>query len=91
MRAKTLERMRAAVLRGDYYLTFHAEEELAEDGLTVYDVESIILSGEIVVCQRDNTGLKYVIIGTTTANDTATVVAKFVGDVVIVTVFLGMP
>lgn len=34
-------------------MTIHAEEEMDNDGLTVFDVESVILTGEIIERQRD--------------------------------------
>ena len=64
---------------------------MAADALSVYDVEAVALSGVIVARQRDKTGYKYVIVGQTTADEAATIVAKIVGTVVIITVFLGMP
>jgi hypothetical protein len=37
--------MREKVRKRLYLMTLHAEEEMDNDGLTVYDVESIILTG----------------------------------------------
>ncbi len=34
-------------------MTIHAEEEMDNDGLTVFDVESVILTGELIERQRD--------------------------------------
>jgi uncharacterized DUF497 family protein len=34
--------------------TLHAEEEMDEDGLTIFDVESVLLTGEIIEQQRDH-------------------------------------
>jgi uncharacterized DUF497 family protein len=34
-------------------MTVHAEEEMDNDGLTIFDVESVILTGEIIEQQRD--------------------------------------
>jgi hypothetical protein len=34
-------------------MTIHAEEEMDNDGLTIFDVESVILTGEIIERQRD--------------------------------------
>lgn len=91
MYERVLARIRSSILSGDYFLTFHAEEEMGKDRLTVYDVEAVALSGRIVSRQRDKTGYKYVLIGQTTALEPATIVAKLVGPVVIITVFLGTP
>lgn len=38
---------------GFYLTTTHAEEEMDYDGLTIYDVESVILTGGIIERQRD--------------------------------------
>jgi ribosomal protein L27 len=35
-------------------MTTHAEDELENDGLSIFDVENAILSGEIIERQRDN-------------------------------------
>lgn len=34
-------------------MTLHAEDEMNADGLTIYDVESVILTGQISERQRD--------------------------------------
>lgn len=49
----------------NYVLTLHAEEEMENDHLTVFDVENCILTGEIIERQKDkNTGeWKYVVRG----------------------------
>ena len=50
---KILKRMREKVLRRLYVMTLHAEEEMNDDGLTIYDVERGILTGEILERQKD--------------------------------------
>jgi hypothetical protein len=45
--------MREKVRRRLYVMTTHAEEEMDNDGLTIFDVESVILTGEIIERQRD--------------------------------------
>ena len=45
--------MREKVRKRLYLMTLHAEEEMDNDGLTVYDVESIILTGQVIERQRD--------------------------------------
>lgn len=84
-----LSRIRSAVLRGNYYFTLHAEEEMEIDDLTPYDVETIVLSGNIVRRQKDRFEYKYVIEGRTTAQDVATIVAKIANGAVVITVFMG--
>ena len=47
----------------DYVMTIHADEEMDDDGLSILDVEQVILTGQIVERQRvRNTGeWKYLI------------------------------
>ncbi|HYN87583.1 MAG TPA: DUF4258 domain-containing protein [Ardenticatenaceae bacterium] len=59
-----LDRIRELVLAGDYDLTRHAVDEMAEDALTVSDVEHAILTGEVTKAQpNDPRGPKYIIVG----------------------------
>ncbi|MFH0939110.1 MAG: DUF4258 domain-containing protein [Planctomycetota bacterium] len=62
------------------------------DGLTIYDVESGIFTGEIVERQRDRSTAewKYRITGETIENDKIEVVAKksLTGKLVIITVYV---
>jgi hypothetical protein len=78
----------AASIRG----SSHAAEELEDDKLDILDLESIVLTGEIIERQTDHrTGeTKYVIRGITLANSAGCVVAKFdsAGRAVIITVYL---
>jgi hypothetical protein len=46
--------MRTKVRRREYLMTHHARKEMNDDGLTVYDVESGILTGSIIEHQRDS-------------------------------------
>ena len=41
------EQIRALVRNGLYYLTEHADDEAAADGLDIYDVEEALLTGKI--------------------------------------------
>ena len=86
---RVLTRIQELTLRGQIFLTTHAEEEMAADDLTIYDVEAIILSGRITRRQRNTFEYKYVVLGQTTAEEEATVVCKVVDEVVVITVFLG--
>jgi hypothetical protein len=73
-------------------MTLHAEEEMDEDGLSIFDVESTLLSGKLVERQTDRRSgeRKYVVHGRT-ADDArgVTVVLKFglAGLFIIVTVY----
>jgi len=50
---RVLRAMRDCVRVGRYVMTTHADEEMTADGLTVFDVEHVLLSGRIVERQRD--------------------------------------
>lgn len=45
---RILRQMREKIRLHQYAMTLHAEEEMSEDGFTVFDVERAILTGEIV-------------------------------------------
>lgn len=45
---RILKRMRELVRIRQYVMTVHADDEMDSDGLTIYDVESIVLTGQIV-------------------------------------------
>ena len=85
--------MRDRVRKRLYLMTLHAEEEMDNDGLTVYDVESIVLTGQVIERQRDRkTGQrKYLIRGETVeGTQTAVVVSRWgpTDKLVILTVYL---
>ena len=88
---RVLNQMREAVRTGDYVMTLHAEEEMDDDGLTVFDVESAILTGRIAERQRERAqrGLKYLVRGQTLGGDGLCVVARMgmTRELVIITVF----
>ena len=65
MYPRILRQIRALVRRGEYVLSVHAENEMADDGLTDQDLEAAILNGRIVRRERDRIGRpKYVVEGT---------------------------
>jgi hypothetical protein len=43
----TIQRIRQKVIRKDYYLSWHAEEEMLNDYLAHNDIENAILKGRI--------------------------------------------
>jgi hypothetical protein len=83
--------MREKVRTRQYVVTLHAEEEMYDEELTIFDVESAILTGEIIERQKDyDTGeWKYPIKGQTLVNDQIVVVAKLspTNKLVIITVY----
>jgi hypothetical protein len=48
-----LKQAREKVRGRQYLMTTHAEEEMDEDGLTIFDVEEGILTGRVIARQRD--------------------------------------
>ncbi len=81
------ERLRAR----QYVMTLHAEEEMNDDDLSIFDIENSILTGRIVERQKDHdTGeWKCLIQGRTLADAEIVVVAKLslTGTMVIITVY----
>lgn len=88
---RVLKRMRERVRGRQYVMTLHAEDEMEADGLTIYDVESVILTGQIVEGQRDYASAerKYVVSGMALSDEAVSVVAKFgpTSNLVFITVF----
>jgi hypothetical protein len=88
----TIQRLRDFVRNLDYSISAHATDELEDDGLTVYDLEEIFHSGEIVERQRDRaTGeAKFVIRDDTAAGKQAECVIKIgpSGRLHVITVYL---
>jgi len=75
-----------------YVMTLHAEEEMNEDGFSIFDVEHCLLTGQIEKRQKDNHWgeWKYRINGKSTGEENMEVVVKFgtSGKLVIITVYL---
>jgi hypothetical protein len=73
-------------------MTLHAEEEMSDDGLGVYDVEAAILSGAILERQKNGATLewKYRIRGPTLDGSEVEVIAKLsaTDTLVVITVFV---
>ena len=63
-----------------------------DEGLSIFDLESVVLTGEIVEQQRDRRTReqKYVIRGRTLGGSAASVVAKFgpTGRAVLITIYV---
>jgi hypothetical protein len=87
----TLAQIRECVRTNRYVVTVHAAEETDDDSLTIFDVERLILAGEIVEKQKDKDPreTKVVIRGPILDGDNAFAVVKLgpTGKLVIVTVF----
>jgi hypothetical protein len=72
-------------------MTLHAEEEMTNDNLTIFDLEHCILTGEITERQRDtNSGeWKYLIKGSGLGGESISTAVKIsiTGKLVFITVF----
>ena len=88
---RILKQMRDKVRSRQYVMTLHAEEEMSDDELTIFDVERGILTGEVVERQKDaQTGeWQYLVRGHTVTGDDIVVVGKIglTGKMVIITVY----
>ncbi len=91
MYERILRRMRDRIRRREYVVTLHARKEMNDDGLSIYDVERGVLSGEILERRRDPETLepKYRIRGVTLEEAGIEVVTKLspTGKLVIITVY----
>lgn len=87
-----MKRMREKVRKRQYVMTLHAEEEMNDDGLTIYDIERGILTGEILERQKDRVTAewKYRIRGETVEGGEVEVIVKMspTGKLVIITVYV---
>ncbi len=50
---RILKQIREKVRQRQYVMTLHAEEEMSDDDLSIFDVERSLLTGEIVERQKD--------------------------------------
>jgi hypothetical protein len=86
-----IDRIRDKIRLRQYDMSAHAMEEMAEDYLTILDVEAAILSGQIVRVEKDDPrGTKYVVVGTALDRQTPVgVVGRFTssGRYLIITVY----
>ena len=89
---RTLKRMRDKIRTREYVVTLHAEEEKDADDLSIFDLETCILSGEIKERQRDENTRewKYRITGKGLRGRKMEVIARLgsTGKLIIITVYL---
>lgn len=92
MQYPTISQLRGLVRSLDYVVSIHAAEELDDDNLTIFDLESIILTGKIIERQSDRKTreVKCVVSGATLAGAPAEAVVKLgpTGKLVVITVYL---
>ncbi len=88
---RILRQMQEKVRTRRYVMTLHADEEMDNDRLTIFDVERGILTGRIIEREKDHVTAewKYLIEGGTIDGDLIVVVAKLsvTGKLVIITVY----
>lgn len=75
---RILNRLKNCVRENQYVVTLHAEEEMDEDDLSIFDVERAILTGYIAERQKDKGKgeWKYLVRGHTVDEAEIVVVAK---------------
>ncbi len=93
MYERDLSRMREKIRLRQYVMTIHADEEMDDDGLTIYDVENAILTGEVIERQKDvaTSEAKFLVRGKTVSGaEVLTAVTKFgfTGNLIIITVYV---
>ena len=88
---RILRRMREKIRTRQYVMTLHAEEEMDDDTLSIFDVERGILTGRIVDRQQDSVTAewKYLVEGETITGASVVVVARLsvTTKLVIITVY----
>jgi hypothetical protein len=78
MRRSWIQRIRDKVRLQRYDMTAHAMEEMAEDDLSILDIEQAVLTGLVVKIQRDDPkGNKYVVEGMASRSTAVGVVGRF--------------
>jgi len=89
---RILRQMQEKIRTRQYVMTLHAEEEMDNDNLSIYDVERTILTGKIIEQQEDQrTGeWKYLVAGNAVDSRLVIVVTKLsvTSKLVIITVYL---
>lgn len=91
MALHTISRIRDCIRSLNYAVSLHAAEELDDDNLTIFDLENIILTGEIIERQRDRKTreVKLVVRGSSLEGIEAETVVKFgpSGALFIITIY----
>lgn len=86
----TIQRIRQKILDKDYYISWHAEEEMLDDNLERDDVVTAILQGAIErKMTHDIRGTRYRIEGSAKDGRTIHVICRFKedGNLVIITAY----
>ena len=88
---RILNRLREKIRTRQYVMTIHADEEMDNDGLTIFDVESVVLSGRIIERQKDQQAgeWKYLVKGESLNGESVVTVTKIgpTGKLIFITVY----
>jgi len=88
----TISIFRKLIRSKNYVVSHHAADELEDDDLTILDLESIVLTGQIVERQHDGETdeTKLVVNGRSIADHEAEAVVKigFSGELIFITVYV---
>lgn len=88
---KVLWQFKKCIRENRFIVTLHADEEIDEDGLSIFDIERAILTGNIVERQKDSvkSEWKYLVRGQAVDKKEIIVVAKLcvTGKMAIITVY----
>jgi Domain of unknown function (DUF4258) len=91
MSRSDIDRIREKIRLRQYDMSSHAMEEMAEDFLTILDVEEAVLCGQVVRVEKDDPrGTKYILEGTALDQQTPVgIVGRFAssGRYLIITVY----
>jgi hypothetical protein len=86
-----IDRIKEKIRLRQYDMSAHAMEEMAEDMLTILDVEEAVLTGQVIRVEKDDPrGTKYVVVGIALDQQTPIgVVGRFAsnGRYLIITVY----
>ena len=89
---RILKEMRDKIRRREYIMSIHAEEEMNDDDLSIFDVEACVLTGKILERQKDKVTAewKYRINGQSLSGGEVELVVKLspTGKLVIITVYV---
>jgi len=88
---RIIDRIRDKIRSGEYALTYHALDEMADDGFEEEDFEEAVASGRIVRRQKDGLGRrKYTIEGNARGDRRLRAVCRFAatsGKLIVITVY----
>lgn len=91
MYERILRQMRDKIRTRQYVMTLHAEEEMNDDSLIIFDVERAILTGAVDERQQNHVSgeWKYVITGESIDGRNVTIVGKLsvTSKLIIITVY----